>query len=78
MIIGVKKIGSNYFYFDPKTGYRYKAKKGTSGTKFKKIKYGKYYYAVSIKNGLVKKNSTIKFGKAKYKANSKGRLKRVK
>ena len=78
MIIGVKKIGSNYFYFDPKTGYRYKAKKGTSGTKFKKIKYGKYYYAVSIKNGLVKKNTTIKFGKAKYKANSKGRLKRVK
>ena len=78
MYVGVKKVKGNYFYFSPKTGYRYKAKKGTSKTKFKKIKYNKHYYAVSIKNGLVKRNSTIKFGKIKYKATSKGHLKKVK
>ena len=78
MAIGPKKIGKNYFFFEPKTGYRFKAKKGTGGTKFKKVKYGKYYYAVSIKNGLIKKNTTIKLGKTKYKANKKGRLKKVK
>lgn len=78
MYVGVKKAGGNYFYFVPKTGYRYKAKKGTSGTQFKKIKYGSYYYAVSIKNGLVKRNTTIRFGKTTYKADKKGRLKKVK
>lgn len=74
MIVGIKKIGSNYFYFDPKTGYRFTAKKGTGGTQYKKVRCGKYYYAVNIKNGLVKKNTKIKLGKATYKADKKGHL----
>ena len=76
MAVGPKKIGKSYFFFEPKTGYRFKAKKGTGGTKLKKVKYGKYYYAVSIKNGLVKRSTTVKLGKKKYKADKKGRLKK--
>ena len=74
---GVKKVSGHYIYFDKNNGYRYKAKKGTSG-KWKKIKYGKYYYAVNIKNGYVKTGGTIKLGKARYKANKKGHLKKKK